>query len=66
MILSMLANHPKMEVLYNPLLLQARHLFVYIGDAWMIMHLPKLDLLYNPLLDESERVSKSSEIGCFV
>ena len=30
------------------------------------MHLPKLEVLYDPILDESELVSNSSKIGCFV
>ena len=56
MILSMLANHPNLDVLYDPLL----------DDLSMLANHPKLDVLYDPLLDDSEHACKSSEIGCFV
>ena len=56
MILSMPANHPKVEVLYNPL--------------WMILSMlvnrPNVEVLYNPLLDDPEHACKSSKGGSFV
>ena len=52
MILSMAVNHPKVEVLYDPLL----------DDPDHACKSPKVEVLYNPLLDDYA----SSEIGCFV
>ena len=47
MILSMLANHPKLDVLYNPLLGDSEHACKII-QSWTFF--------YNPLLDESKYV----------
>ena len=37
--------------------------YLYRTEKWM--NHPNLDDLYDPILDESEHLSKSSEIGCF-
>ena len=54
--MNMFLSHPKLDVLYNPLLDDSKHACTSSKDG----------TLYNPLLDGSQHACKSSKDGSFV